>query len=241
MQMTRRQMMAAGALGATSLATGNLGKAAKAVAGQAPNPVLLPVPEVLPEKVFTTDRVGISRRTHENHLALWQGYTRETNEVRTVLSNFDYSEANPGQIYSEFRGIKVNYAFAYGGYVNHLVYFDGIGGEGGEPNGALMDLINRSFGSFDRWVEDFRATGLSGRGWAYLAYDPISNILFNYIGDGQDTFPAWNNSLILALDVYEHAYYFDFGRNRGEYIDAFMQVIDWSAVEAKLPPEALRA
>ena len=58
--------------------------------------------------------------------------------------------------------------------------------------------------------------------------------MFNFIGDAQDTFPQWNCSLLLAMDVYEHAYYLDFATARAKYIDAYMQVIDWDAVNARL-------
>ena len=56
----------------------------------------------------------------------------------------------------------------------------------------------------------------------------------NFIGDAQDTFPQWNCELILALDVYEHAYFLDFQTARAKYIDAWLSVIDWSAVDARL-------
>jgi Fe-Mn family superoxide dismutase len=58
--------------------------------------------------------------------------------------------------------------------------------------------------------------------------------VFTFIGDSQDTFPAWNNHLLLAMDVYEHAYYLDFQTARAKYIDAYMQVIDWDAVNRRL-------
>jgi Fe-Mn family superoxide dismutase len=59
--------------------------------------------------------------------------------------------------------------------------------------------------------------------------------VFNYAGDAQDTFPAWNNSLILAMDVYEHAYYLDYQTARAKYVDAYFGLIDWDAVNARLP------
>ncbi len=196
---------------------------------------LVRVPEAADlEKAFTTERVGISRKTHEEHLKLWQGYANKTNEIRKALAELDTDPAKANQIYSQMRALKVNYAFAFGGYVNHNVYFGTIGGQGGPATGEVAQLINDAYGSFEKWAADWKATGISGRGWAYLGYDHETGSVHNYIGDAQDSFPTWNNHLILAMDVYEHAYYLDFQTARAKYIDAYMQVIDWAAVNALL-------
>lgn len=195
-------------------------------------PQLVTVPDAIPEKVYKSEAVGISRATHDAHLNLWKGYANKTNEIRQKLVDVDYSTAN--QIYSEMRALKVNYAFAYGGYINHNVYFETLGGDGGSATGDVATLINEAYGSFERWVQDWKATGIAGRGWAYLGYDLDEQRVHNYIGDAQDTFPAWNNTLLLAMDVYEHAYYLDFKADRGSYIDAYLKCIDWDAVNQRL-------
>jgi len=190
------------------------------------------VPQAIPEKVYTTERVGISAATHDNHLKLWQGYANKTNELRKLLAELEADPAKANQIYSDVRALKVNYAFAFGGYFNHSVYFDTIGGNGGPATGAVATLIND--GSFDKWLADFKATAIAGRGWAFLAYSHDEQRVQNFIGDAQDTFPAWNHTLLLALDVYEHAYYLDFQVARAKYLDAYAQVIDWDAANARL-------
>jgi Fe-Mn family superoxide dismutase len=196
-------------------------------------PKLVTVPEALPTKVYTTERVGISKATHDAHLTLWQGYAKKTNEIRELLAQGATEGAN--QIYSNMRALKVNYAFAYGGYINHSVYFDTIGGDGGPAEGQVGALINDSYGSFEAWVEDWKATGMAGRGWAFLAYDHMEGRVHNYIGDSQDTWPTWNHTVLLAMDVYEHAYYLDFQTARPKYIEAYLQCIDWDSVNGRLP------
>lgn len=197
-------------------------------------PKLVAVPQSLPEKVYTTERVGISRRTHDEHLKLWQGYANKTNELRKAMAEMDADPAKANQITSQIRSLKVDYTFAYEGLINHDVYFDTIGGSGGPATGAVAELIVAAYGSFEAWERDWRATGIGGRGWAFLAYDSDEKRVFNYIGDAQNTFPIWNHRLLLAMDVYEHAYYLDFGTARAKYIDAYMQVIDWDAVNKRL-------
>ena len=196
-------------------------------------PKQLPIPE-LPMKVFSTERAGISRKTHEEHLKLWQGYAKKTNEIRQALATVDTDPAKANQIYSQIRSLKVEYSFAYEGYINHDIYFDTIGGSGGPAKGGVALLINDAYGSFDAWAKDWKATGISGRGWAFLGYDRKSGQVFNYLGDSQNTYPIWNHECLLAMDVYEHAYYLDFQTARAKYIDAYMQVIDWDAVNRRL-------
>jgi Fe-Mn family superoxide dismutase len=169
---------------------------------------------------------GISRETVEAHYKLYQGYVNKRNEILTKLAEVDLSTAN--QVYSDVRALKVDLTFAIGGIKNHEVYFDHLGAHGGDPDGVFGDLVKRDFGSVDAWREDLRATGMSARGWA--AYDWDERRLFNYIGDAQNTFPVWNAAPLVALDVYEHAYFLDFQTDRASYIEAFFNNLDWSVV-----------
>jgi Fe-Mn family superoxide dismutase len=73
---------------------------------------------------------------------------------------------------------------------------------------------------------------LGGGGWAWTAYDWDEGRLFNYVGDAQNTYPIWNATPLVALDVYEHAYFIDYHTDRASYIDAFFNNLDWDAVNA---------
>ncbi len=173
---------------------------------------------------------GISRASVEAHYRLYQGYVSKRNEILRRLEAADLGSAN--QVYSDVRALKVDLTFAIGGIKNHEVYFAHLGGPGGDPDGAVGDLIARDFGSVDAWRSDLTATGLAARGWAWTAYDHDEQRLFNYIGDAQNTFPVWNATPLVALDVYEHAYFLDYQTDRGSYIEAFLQNLDWSVVNA---------
>jgi superoxide dismutase, Fe-Mn family len=196
-------------------------------------PRVVSVPQEITEKIYSTERVGISRKTHDEHLKLWQGYANKTNEIRKALSEMEVDPSKANQIYSQMRALKTDYTFAYEGYINHNIYFDTIGGQGGPATGRIAELIDESFGSFDAWVADWKATGMAARGWVYLGYDHEEKRVFNYIGDAQNTYPIWNHTCVLAMDVYEHAYFIDFGTARMKYIEAYLQVIDWDAVNRR--------
>lgn len=235
-ELGRRTFLSLGvATGAAVLGSASLEAEAQQAGpakGSTPGTILA---KPLPQKVYQTEAHGISRKTHDTHYTLYQGYVNKVNEIRDRLSKLgvpDPTKAN--QIYSEMRALKVDYTFALGGLKNHELYFANMGGQGGNPTGAVANIINQSFGSYENWKADFKATGIAARGWVWLAHDYTDNSFFNYIGDAQNTFPMWNATPILALDVYEHAYFMDFGSKRGDYIEAFLKVIDWDNVNANL-------
>ena len=171
---------------------------------------------------------GISRTSVEAHYKLYQGYVGKRNEILGKLAAADTGSAN--QVFSDFRALKVELSFAVGGIKNHEVYFEHLGGDGGDPGGPVAGLINRDFGSAEAWRTDLKATGMAGRGWAWTAYDWDEGRLFNYVGDAQNTYAIWNATPLVALDVYEHAYFLDFQTDRGAYIDAFFANLDWGVV-----------
>jgi len=171
---------------------------------------------------------GISRASVEAHYRLYQGYVAKRNEILGLLSGVDHEKAN--QVYSEVRSLKVDLTFAIGGIKNHELYFAHLGGEGGDPDGAFKALVERDFGSVESWRTDLKATAMAARGWAWTAFDRDEGRLFNYIGDAQNTFPVWNASPLVALDVYEHAYFLDYQTDRASYVDAFFENLDWDVV-----------
>ena len=178
------------------------------------------------------DLNGISARTMEEHYELYKGYVGKVNEIQGKLDGVDRASAN--QIFSDLRALRVDLSFAIGGVKNHEIYFGHLGGKGGTATRKLSEMIKRDFPSYDAWLADFKASGLAARGWAWLAYDHDWNVLTTVVGDAQNTFPIWNATPILAMDVYEHAYWIDFGRARAKYIEAFFNNLDWDVVEQNL-------
>jgi len=183
-------------------------------------------PRELRPELYELD--GISRASIEAHYKLYQGYVAKRNEILGKLADVELGAAN--QVYSDLRALKVDLTFAIGGIKNHELYFGHLGGGGGAPTGAFRACVERDFGSVDAWRADLRATGLAARGWAWTAYDWDESRLFNYIGDAQNSFPVWNASPLVALDVYEHAYFLDYQTDRASYIDAFFGNLDWDVV-----------
>jgi Fe-Mn family superoxide dismutase len=182
---------------------------------------------------------GISRESVEAHYRLYQGYVSKRNEILERLAQVDLSAAN--QVYSEFRALKVDLTFALGGIKNHELYFSHLGGSGGVPKGPFGRLVERDFGSAEAWKADLKATGMAARGWAWTAYDWDEERLINHIGDAQNTFPVWNATPLVALDVYEHAYFIDFVTDRSTYIDVFFNNLDYAVVDGLVEAYGIRA
>jgi len=125
-----------------------------------------------------------------------------------------------------------------GGFYNHCLFWNILSPSGGgEPAGALSDAISNSFGSFDEFKTLFSKAAATrfGSGWAWLCVHPggklevcstanQDNPLMKGIGCG--------GTPILALDVWEHAYYLNYQNRRPDYIAGFFNVVDWSAVSA---------
>jgi Fe-Mn family superoxide dismutase len=157
---------------------------------------------------------------------------KDLEELGKTLDPANPAQAN--QIFSSLRSLKVDFSFALGGVVNHEIYFGILGGKGGPATGKAAELIDKSFGSFDAYKKDLKATGIAARGWVWTGYNAATGLLFNYLGDAQNSYLVWGVKPILALDTYEHAYYADFFTSRAAYIDEFMNCIDWDAVNANL-------
>jgi len=186
-------------------------------------------PKTFSDKLFSMGE--ISKKTIEEHLKLYQGYINKYNEINEKLQTINgdaIQKAN--QVYSQVRELKTELSFAWGGIVNHEIYFNHLGGEGGKPKGDLLKQIIHDFDSWDHYLKDLKATALCARGWAWTGWNQVEEKLFNYLGDSQNTFLVWKVEPILALDTYEHAYFLDYGVNRAGYVDAFLNNIDWEVV-----------
>jgi Fe-Mn family superoxide dismutase len=96
-----------------------------------------------------------------------------------------------------------------------------------------MSRIEEEFGSYEKWKQEFTAAAKSASGWALLVYVPYTNSLHNVAVDRHDQNAVWGAHPILAVDVWEHSYYHDYGPARGDFIEAFFDVVDWTAVHER--------
>ena len=180
---------------------------------------------------FQKSLTGISEKTISiHHDKLYAGYVKKWQEIQEKIKNADKSLANA--TFSDLRELKLEEGFAADAVLLHEAYFDILGGDG-KPDGKIIDAVAKDFGSFDLWQEEFKALGLSSRGWVILVYDFNDGKLHNYIADIHNQGGVWGTLPILILDVYEHAYFIDFGSDRKSYIEAFFNNLNWSVINKK--------
>ena len=176
---------------------------------------------------------GFSDALLKNHFTLYQGYVTNTNKELEILEQM----LKEGRVASpEYTEMKRRLGWEFNGMRLHEYYFENLGGTAPlAMDGRLGKKLVESFGSFDDWEKDFRATGaMRGIGWTVLYLDPTNDKLINFwINEHDEGHPAGGIPL-LVMDVFEHAYMLDYGLKRAEYIDTFFKSIDWKAVETRL-------
>ena len=118
---------------------------------------------------------------------------------------------------------------------NHNFYWESLSPEGGkDPKGALLQAINNSFGSVELFKKDFSQSALNvfGSGWTWLV---DKNGKLEIINTSNAETPLQKNEkCLLALDVWEHAYYIDYRNNRSKYVDIFWDIVNWDFAQKNL-------
>ncbi|MCC7197498.1 superoxide dismutase [Candidatus Peregrinibacteria bacterium] len=180
---------------------------------------------------FRKQLIGISEKTMQiHHDKLYVGYVNKRNEIDEKLTKVDRTAANA--TYSEYGELKREESFAANAIYLHEYYFNVLGGEneeGTKPTGDLIQAIEKEFGSYEKWLEDFKAAGLCARGWVVLAYDFNTGKLHNYLCDSHNHGGIWGAMPVVVLDMYEHAFFIDYGSDRKAYIEDYMKNLNWEA------------
>ncbi|UWG47784.1 Superoxide dismutase [Halanaeroarchaeum sp. HSR-CO] len=157
---------------------------------------------------------------HDTH---HQGYVNGWNSAEATLAENRDAGSTDGSA-GAIRSVTHNGS----GHILHTLFWNNMSPNGGgEPEGALRDRIEADFGSYDAWKAEFEAAASAASGWALLVYDSHSEQLRNVVVDKHDQGALWGSHPILALDVWEHSYYYDYGPDRGSFVDAFFEVVDW--------------
>jgi len=180
----------------------------------------------------------IDARTMEIHYTKHhQGYVNNLNKA--IENEKELQEMTIEELMASLDKVPENIRTAVrnngGGHINHSLFWDIMSPDGGgEPEGDLMEKIKVDFGGFDNFKDEFKkaATGRFGSGWAWLVMD--GDKLKITSTPNQDNPISDGLKPILGLDVWEHAYYLKYQNLRGDYIDAWFNVVDWKKVGEKL-------
>lgn len=168
---------------------------------------------------------------HGKHHAAYVNNLNRAIKTLAELRAKPPEQVDPAQLSALQRDISFN----AGGHVLHTVFWSIMGpNAGGQPVGTIAAAIERSFGSFDAFKSYFSrvATGVKGSGWALMVYEPIGDQLLVTESGDQDLRMIPGAAPLLAIDVWEHAYYLKYQNRRADYVAAWWNTINWPAVEA---------
>jgi len=162
------------------------------------------------------------------------------NNFIKAISGTDMAKEPIESLFARISELPVSIRNNGGGFYNHVLYWENMKpGGGGEPSGKLADAIVEQFGSYKAFTEQFNDAAKTrfGSGWAWLAADPKTHQLFIASTANQDN-PLMNTEQkngvpLLALDVWEHAYYLKYQNKRVDYITAFWSVVNWDEVSRR--------
>src|SRR5439155_24500518 len=179
---------------------------------------------------------GISDRTLKNHHdKLYVAYVDKKNEIENRLEELGrevtLGDGRAGNTtYSELRALKENETYAANGVYLHEWYFEILGGDGKFENAhELVAAITETYGSIESFIKYFSECAMAARGWAILAWDTKESRLWIYNCDAHNQGGVWGALPIIVLDVYEHAYFMDYGADRQAYLKAFWKNFNWTA------------
>ncbi|MCL2476063.1 superoxide dismutase [Candidatus Bathycorpusculum sp.] len=172
-------------------------------------------------------------------------HQKYVNDANALFANIDEAMKTDTQMdyWVKFGYVKTlakELAFNIGGHMLHTIFWENMApagkGGGGEPHGAIGELINKEFGSFNTFKKLFSAAAASteGSGWATLAMQPCLErpIIVQIEKHNINLIP--NFQILLAIDVWEHAYYLDYKNERPKFIEAFWNIVNWDKVNQTL-------
>ncbi len=187
------------------------------------------MPFVLPPLPYEMDALQpyISRETLEYHYG--KHHKAYVNNLNNLVAGTDLENKPLEEIIkTQTGGIFNNAAQVW----NHTFYWNCLNPKGGgEPTGELQAAINRSFGDFKTFKEQFTKTAIAtfGSGWAWLVKTPQGDLEIVSTSNAGTPLTTPNKAL-LTCDVWEHAYYIDYRNLRPDYVDAFWNLVNWDFV-----------
>ncbi len=186
------------------------------------------------EKSFSIPALkGLSEKSIAEHLKLYAGYVKNSNLILEKIAELSTDSEKNSYILGE---LQRRFGFEFDGMRNHEYYFSSF--EGGakalQADSKLKSAIESEWGSFDAWLNRFKAIALTrGVGWAILYYDPKTDRLLNAWVDEQHLGHLTGLQPVLALDVWEHSFVFDYQPSgKKAYVEDFFTNLNWSVIEA---------
>jgi Fe-Mn family superoxide dismutase len=159
------------------------------------------------------------------------------NGANAAFEKLDKARAENAEI--DMKATLKELSFNVGGHILHSIFWDNLAppGQGvGKPIGAVAEMIDMGFGSFERFKKEFTmaATSTEGSGWAALAIHPCIDrpFIMQIEKHNVNVYPSFK--ILMVLDVWEHAYYLDYKNERPKFVEAFWNIVNWDWINKNL-------
>ena len=174
---------------------------------------------------------GLSSKQIEVHLGLYAGYVKHVNLIREKIAELESDKEKNAYLIAELRR---RFSFEFDGMRMHEYYFEGFESGAKEiSEGELKNALAEKYGSFENFIEHFKAVGMSrGIGWTTLYWDPKGNTPHvTWVGH-HELGTLSGLPILVAMDMWEHAFMVDYvPSEKVSYIDAFLSNLNWEVVE----------
>lgn len=232
--LTRREVLGSAALaGGLFALTGELHAAQSAPAAAADGPYVLPALPYGYADLEPHISAQIMKLHHDVHHA---SYVKGANDA---LSGLEGVRRAGGDEIKKVRALTDALTFNLAGHALHSIFWKNMSKTGGgepKPGSEIAKLIQRDFGSFAAFMGQFAAAAVQvqGNGWGILAWEPLAQRLLVLQAEKHQVNAVWGSRPLVALDVWEHAYYLQYQQKRADYIKAFFNVIHWDDIDQRL-------
>jgi len=171
---------------------------------------------------------GLSENQLKAHFTLYAGYVNKLNEIEEKLGKV---EKTANYSFSDYSELRRREPVAFNGTYLHELYFDNLGGAGTAASDGFKAATAASFGSYDNWVADTKAIVGSAHGWCLTTWSNHENKLRNNLVQSEHHVGLFvDQQVVVAIDMWEHAYFMDYGTKKPDYLAAVLASLNWAEI-----------
>ena len=192
---------------------------------------------VLPKLPYEYDSLKPSISEEQLRIHHQKHHQAYVNGANAIFDKIDKARKDGLDI--DAKATLKEFSFQIGGHILHSIFWPNMaptGEGGGRPGSRLGDVIDKEFGSFDRFKKEFTqaASSVEGSGWAALSLDKTTGrpLIMQIEKHNVNIYPTLG--VLMVLDVWEHAYYLDYKNERAKFIEAFWNVVNWDEADKRL-------
>ncbi len=197
-----------------------------------------------PTKFYALPKLAYEYKDLEPHMSELQltihhqkHHQAYVNGANAILERLDKARREAADI--DVKATLKELSWNIGGHLLHSLFWSNLaptGKGGGNPSGTLGEVMDKEFGSFERFKKEFSQTAVSveGSGWAALTFCRQTRrpIIMQVEKHNMNVYPMFR--IVMVVDVFEHAYYIDYKNDRAKFVDAFWNIVNWNEVNRRL-------